>query len=408
MPLTELQVKNAKPKDKPYKLSDGGGMFLLISLAGGKHWRLKYRFLDKEKLLAMGSYPEVSLSDARDRRHEARKLLANDIDPGAKKQADKQTALVQSQMTLEVVTNRWLEKKKKNLSKSYFSDIKARLEKDILTILGQKPINSITALQIIDVLQAVAARGANELARRLKQCLDEIYRYAVVHGLAVRNPVADFQTRDILESYEKGHHPCIEPSAIPVFLKAMKGPKARLYPLTRMAMELLMLTFVRTGELINARWDEIDWEKKQWLIPATRMKMKRDHIVPLSDQALAILEELKLISGHRELIFPGQVNPKNPMSNNTILQALANMGYKSKMSGHGFRALAMTTLMEELSYPYDVVDRQLAHAPKNKIAAAYDRAKYLPQRQKMMQDWADYLDKALLQTIKAKGTKSNV
>lgn len=392
MPLTELQVKSAKPKQKAYKLTDGEGMYLEVAPNGGRYWRLKYRHLGKEKRLALGVYPEISLADARDRRFEARKLIAKDIDPSTRKQEVKQAALDDAAITLESVYKRWVEKKRKGLSERYMGYMERRIEKDILSILGQEPISSISAKQIIAALQAVEARGAHELARRIKQSLDEIYRYAVVHELATRNPLNEIKSRELFEKQEKTHFAAIQPDEIPEFLKALRGNKGRLYPLTQMAVELLMLTFVRTSELIEAKWTEIDWKNNQWLIPAARMKMRRDHIVPLSSQALAILEQLKDISGHREYIFAGQVDPAKHMSNNTILQALASMGYKGKMTGHGFRALAMTTIKERLDYRHEVVDRQLAHAPKNKIDAAYDRAKFLKERQKMMQEWADFLD----------------
>lgn len=392
MPLTELQVKNAKPKEKAYKLTDGDGMYLEVSPRGGRYWRLKYRHLGKEKRLALGVYPEISLADARDRRFEARKLIANGIDPSTRKQEVKKAAIEEAAITLRSVYDKWVEKKRKGLSERYMGFMERRLEKDVLCFLGDEPINSITPKQIIAVLQAVEARKAHELARRLKQSLDEIYRYAVVHEYATRNPLSELKSKELFERQEKTHFAAIQPEEIPAFLKDLRGNKGRLYPLTQMAVELLMLTFVRTSELIEAKWAEIDWKNKQWLIPAARMKMRRDHIVPLSTQALAILERLKEISGNREYIFPGQVNPNNHMSNNTILQALASMGYKGRMTGHGFRALAMTTLKERLDYRHEVVDRQLAHAPKNKIDAAYDRAKFLKDRQKMMQDWADYLE----------------
>lgn len=393
MPLTELQVKNAKPKQKAYKLTDGEGMYLEVAPNGGRYWRLKYRHLGKEKRLALGVYPEISLADARDRRFEARKLVANGMDPSSHKQEVKKAAIEAAAITLESVYQQWLKKKRNGLSERYMGFMERRIEKDILSMLGHEPISGITPKQIISVLQAVEARGAHELARRLKQSLDEIFRHGRTHQLTANNPMIDIKSRDLFERQEKGHFAAIQPDEIPAFLKALRSNKGRLYPLTQMAVELLMLTFVRTSELIEARWEEIDWKHKQWLIPAARMKMRRDHIVPLSTQALAILEQLKEISGNRDYIFPGQVNPKNHMSNNTILQALASMGYKGKMTGHGFRALAMTTLKERLDYRHEVVDRQLAHAQKNKIDAAYDRAKFLKDRQLMMQDWADFLDK---------------
>jgi integrase len=392
--LTDTACKNAKPQAKIYSLTDGDGMFLEIHPHGGRYWRIKYRFAGKQKRLALGVYPEVSLSEARDKRQAARKLLREGQDPAAKKQEAKRQVLMDAETTFKAVAKLWHEKKSQGVSERYAGFMWRRVEADIITVFGDKPIASITSLEIIQALQRVEARGAHELARRLKQSCDEIYRYAVVHGLASSNPVANFQSRDVLAKYRKGHFASIEPREIPAFLAALEGNEARLFRLTRLALKLLMLTFVRTNELINARWEEVDLKAKEWVIPAERMKMRRPHIVPLCKQTLAIFEELKNISGHREFVFPGQTNPRKSMSNNTILQALSILGYKGKMTGHGFRALAMSTIKEKLGYRHEVVDRQLAHAPKNKIDAAYDRAQFIEERRTMMQQWADYLDTA--------------
>jgi integrase len=268
-----------------------------------------------------------------------------------------------------------------------------RIEKDIFPYIGQRPINSLTSMDIIEVLQRAEQRGVGELAHRLKQNCHEIFRYAVVHELAKTNPVANFETRDVLSKHTKSHFASIEAKEIPAFLQALEKNDARLYRLTRLAIRLMMITFVRTGELINATWSEIDLEERQWNIPAERMKMRRPHLVPLSRQAMALLAELKELSvSHNDFIFPSVSNPRKSMSDNTILQGLSRLGYKGKMTGHGFRAMAMSTIKEKLGYRHEVIDRQLAHAPKNKIVAAYDRAQFLDERRVMMQDWADYLD----------------
>ena len=393
MPLTNLQIQNAKPKEKAYRLADSGGLYLEITPAGGKIWRYKYRHLGKEKKLTIGPYPEISLADARERHFAARKQVVDGIDPSAKKQEKKEQSILEADTTFEKVAALWYERKRHGVSERYAGFMWSRLEKDILATLGSKPITSITSLQLIGALKAVEARGAHELARRLKQSCDEVFRYAVVHGYAPSNPCKEFESRDVLSKYKKNHFAAIEPGEIPDFLQALHTNKGRLYRLTQLAVELLMLTFVRTSELIEAEWSEIDWDDKVWRIPAHRMKMGRPHLVPLSKQALAILTELKDMTGHRQFIFPGQVDPRKTMSNNTILQALKSMGYQHKMTGHGFRSLAMTTIKERIGgYEHEVIDTQLAHAKENKIRAAYDRAQFLPERTKMMQDWADYLD----------------
>jgi integrase len=389
--LTELQCKNAKPREKPYILSDGNSLYLEIHPNGGRYWRYKYRFLDKQKRCALGVYPETGLAEAREKLREARKLVSNGIDPNQNKREKKREAILEAQNTLEMVARLWHEKKAVGLSPRYANFMWSRIEKDILPKLGSRHINDIRPLEIIDALKRVEARGAHELARRLKQHFDEIYRYAVVHGYASHNPVKDFQSRDVLVKYRKGHFAAIDPSELPEFLKALHANKARSYRLTQLAVELMLLTFVRTGELIKSRWEEINLEEKVWIIPAERMKMRRPHIVPLSNRAVAILEEIKGLTGHREFVFPGQFNPRKTMSDNTILQAIAGMGYKGKMTGHGFRALAMSTLKERLGYRHEVIDVQLAHAKADKIQAAYDRAQFLDERKKMMQHWDDYL-----------------
>lgn len=390
--LTDLQCKNAKPKAKAYILSDGQGMYLEITPSGGKLWRFKYQWDGKQKRMAMGSYPEISISDAREKRFEARAMVAKGIDPSEKKKEAKVARLTDNQNTFEAVAKLWYAKKSQELGQRYAEQTWNRIDKDLISQFGNRPISSIKALDIINALKKVEKRGVHELAHRLKQQCGEIFRYAVVHGITPHNPVADFETRDVLAKYKKGHFAAIEPHELPEFIKILKANKARLYRQTQISIELMLLLYVRTSELIKARWDEIDLENAQWMLPAERMKMKRPHLVPLSKQAIERLIELKEMHGHRDFVFPGIFNPKIHMSNGTILQALAGMGYKGRMTGHGFRALAMSTIKERLNYRHEVIDLQLAHAKANKIQAAYDRAKFLDERRKMMQDWADYLD----------------
>lgn len=393
MKLTIKQIQNLKPNpERDYKVSDGVGLYIFISKAGGKHWRFKYRYLGKEKVFTIGEYPYISLADARDKRFELKKMLENGIDPNTYKRELRNEALTEAENTFERVAREWHEQRKAGWTKGYAHDVIRRLERDAFPAFGKRPITSITTRDIITLLQDMENRGVGELARRLKQTVSEVFRFAAIHEFVKVNPVANFQSRDVLKKVEKNHFATIEPGEIPAFLKALNENKACLRPLTRLAIKMLMLTFVRTNELINARWDEFDFDHNQWLIPPERMKMRKVHVVPLSRQVVAILREIQSFSRHKEYVFPSHCNPRKFMSNNTILQALTGLGYKGKMTGHGFRALAMTTLIERMNYRYEVVDRQLAHAPKNKMAAAYDRTKFLDERRTMMQAWADYLD----------------
>jgi integrase len=272
------------------------------------------------------------------------------------------------------------------------------LELDVFSALGKRPIADITPKEIIEVLRKVEERGAQELARRLKQTCSQIFRFAIIEDKTTANPAATFFNKDALKPFAKGHYAALESRDIPAFLQALEKNEARLYPVTRHALKLMMLTFVRTSELIGARWSELDLDNAEWLIPAERMKMRRPHIVPLSKQALAIFRELesKRVQWGSEsvpdYVFGHQSNPRKCMSNNTLLKAIERLGYKGKTTGHGFRAMAMSTIKEKLGYRHEVVDRQLAHAPQNKVDAAYDRAQFIDERRTMMQHWADYLE----------------
>lgn len=392
MRLTNTACKNAKPKEKAYKLADGGGLYLEVMPSGSRYWRLKYRFADKEKRLALGVYPQVSLGEARERREAAKKQLSGGIDPSYAKQENKRQTALNAENTFEAIAREWHEHQKARWSEGHSTDILYRLEKDIFPVLGNRPIADLSAPHILDLLRKIEKRGAHEMARRAVQYCGQIFRYGVVTGRASRDPTGDL--RGALQPVQHGHYAAIETGELPDFLRTLENNDARLFIQTRLAVRLLMLTFVRTGEMIGAKWDEIDLEGRQWTIPAERMKMRRPHIVPLSKQALAVLQEQHRMTGQWEWVFPNQAHPRKHMSNNTVLGALKRLGYKGRMTGHGFRALAMSTIKEKLGYRHEVVDRQLAHAQRNKVDAAYDRAQFLPERKKMMQEWADYLDLA--------------
>lgn len=391
MPLTDKTCKAAAPAEKAYKISDGHGLFLQIQPNGSKYWRYKFRFMGKENLLSFGVYPEVSLREARDKRDEARKNLRDGENPSDIRKEKRRIYEQKNENAFEKIAREWHATNLDRWSPAYGKTILHRLESDIFPAIGRRPIADIAAPDLLKVIRDIEARGAREMAHRSIQVCGQIFRYAIVTGRADRNPANDL--RGALRPVKKGHYAAFDSTHLPAFIKALENNDARLYIQTRLAIKLLMLTFVRTGELIAATWDEFNFDTKEWIIPASRMKMKREHIVPLSTQAIHVLEELKHLAGNRAYIFPSQVNPRKHMSNNTILKALERMGYKGQMTGHGFRALAMSTIKEKLGYRHEVVDRQLAHAPSSRIEAAYDRAKFLDDRKIMMQEWADFIGK---------------
>jgi len=390
MALNNTQVKNAKPDSRPYKLADGEGMFLLVNPNGGKYWRLKYRYGGKEKSLALGTYPALSIVDARKKRESARDLLRAGVDPGRDKKEKKELALLNAEQTFEVVAREWHEVKRDGWEANTAKDKLYRLEKDVFPHMGALPIASIKPRDVLAVLRKIEKRGALELTRRMKQTIGQVFRYAVAEGRAESDPTRDL--KDALRPIEHGHFAAIEVNELPEFLEALERNEARLFMQTRIALRLMMMTFVRTSELIEAEWKEFDLEAARWEIPKERMKMKRPHLVPLSRQAIQALSELRTLTGGNRYLFPNQRDHEKPMSNGAILMALRRMGYKGRMTGHGFRALAMSTIKEKLGYRHEVIDLQLAHAKENKVQAAYDRAQFIDDRTKMMQHWADYLD----------------
>lgn len=395
MKLTHIVCENAAKKaqeaGRTLKLADGQGLYLQAMPSGARYWRFRYRFAGKEKVLALGVYPEVSLKEARDKRDAARRLLADNQDPSRVKKEKRLQAFSESENTFEKLAREWFEQQRAILTPKHADALVARFERDVFPYIGSLPVRDIKPAYVLEVCRKVEARKAYDVARRIKQTCGQIFRYGVANGRAEIDPTVHI--KDALRPYRPEHYATLEIKEVPEFLQVLEKNEARLYSDTRLAMKLLMLTFVRTSELINARWSEIDLEEATWIIPAARMKMRRDHIVPLSRQSLAILQELKKNNGHREWVFPNQVRPRKPMSNATITRAIMRMGYKDRMTGHGFRALAMTTIKEKLGYRHEVIDRQLAHAHKSKIIAAYDRAQFLDDRRVMMQQWADYIDK---------------
>jgi len=389
IPLSDIKVQKVKSKNKNVTLFDGGGLFLMVTPTGGKLWRFKYRYDGKQKLLAFGSYPEISLLEARKQRDEARSQLAHDIDPGAVRKAQKQ-ANTEATETFEIIAREWHERFKSNWTTEYASKIMSRLEGDVFPYIGAKPIKEIKAPELLTVLRRVEARGTFELAHRIRTICGQVFRYAVATGRAERDPAADL--RGALSPVKTINRAAItEPKKVGALLRAIDDYQGSF--VVKCALRLAPLFFVRPGELRNAEWSEIDFENAEWNIPASKMKMKEPHLVPLSKQAIEILKQLKEYTGASRYVFPSGRTFDRPMSNNAILAALRRMNYaKEEMSGHGFRAMARTILDEVLQVRPDYIEHQLAHAVRDPNGRAYNRTAHLNERKKMMQLWADYLD----------------
>lgn len=403
-PLSDMQVSKIKPQQKQRTLFDGGGLFLLITPPGGKLWRLKYRFDGKEKMLALGAYPEISLADARQRREEARRQVAHGIDPAALRKAQKQ-AVTEETETFEVIAREWHMKFTPTWTSGHAATIMSRLERDLFPWIGKWPIAGIKAPELLAVLRRVESRGALESAHRIRTIAGQIFRYAVATGRAERDPAADL--RGALPQPNENHHAAItDPKEVAPLLRALEGYSGHF--VVKCALRLAPLLFVRPGELRHAEWAEIDLDEATWNIPGSKMKMKEPHLVPLSKQALEILRELHPLTGASQYVFPSGRSFARPMSNNAILAALRRMGYdKDTMTGHGFRAMARTILDEVLQVRPDFIEHQLAHAVRDPNGRAYNRTAHLAERRKMMQTWADYLDElkagAVVIPLKAKG-----
>lgn len=380
--LTDIQVRSARPAAQPRKMFDERGLYLQVMPNGGRYWRFNYQFNGKHKTLALGTYPDVSLARARERLHEARRELAEGVDPGAARQA--------LSRDFEAVARAWLDHWKPGRSERYVDYVVSRLEGDIFPEIGARPVTELTAAEFRDAVRKIERRGASEIARRMLQNCAQIMRYAVANDLAPRNPVAEVKPSDILKPRRKRNYPRVTAKEVPGLLRAIDGYAGTEH--TRLALQLMTLTFVRTSELIGARWPEFDLKASRWDIPAERMKMKSPHVVALSKQAKEVLERLQDISFDREFVFPGDQNPLKPMSNNTLLFALYRMGYRSRMTGHGFRGVA-STILHEQGWPHEHIELQLAHQERNAVSAAYNHAQYLEPRARMMQAWADHLDR---------------
>lgn len=387
MKLNARQVDAAKPREKAYKLADGAGLYLEVVPSGSRYWRMKYRFNGKEKRMAFGVYPAVSLAQARALRDEAKKKLAEGIDPSFAKKEEKLVRDVQLNNTFQAVALEWHGTKVSRWSEGYASDIIEAFNKDIFPYIGQQPVNEIKPLVLLNVLRRMESRGATEKAKKVRQRCSEVFRYAIVTGRAEYNPAADLTSA--MSGHESKHYPFLTVEELPDFFKALSGYTGS--PLVVLAARLLILTGVRTGELRGAFWSEFDLEKAVWEIPAERMKMKRPHLVPLSTQALEIAQQLKVMSGQYPLVFPGRNDPRKTMSEASINQVFKRIGYTGKVTGHGFRH-TMSTILHEEGFNTAWIETQLAHVDKNAIRGTYNHALYLEGRREMMQWYADFID----------------
>lgn len=388
MPLTDTYIRGLKASDKEQKHFDGGGLYLSIPKTGKKLWRMAYRFSQKTKLLSFGEYPVVSLKDARDRREEAKKLLANGIDPGAQKKAAKEELLAEVKDTFQSVALEWYETRTTDFTEKHRATVMYRMEKYIFPHIGSEHIARMEAPEILAVVKPLEHKGQNETARRILQIINQVYRYAVITGRVKRNPATDLH--GALRPRKVTHRAALtEPDKVAQLLRDCDNYEGY-FPIV-CALRLAPLVFTRPTELRAAEWGEFNMEAQEWRIPAQRMKMRQIHIVPLSRQAVKILEELQPFSGGGKYLFPSIRTDVRPISDVTMLNALRRMGYaKDEMCTHGFRSIA-STLLNELGYNRDWIERQLAHGERNDVRAAYNYAEYLPERRKMMQEWADYL-----------------
>jgi integrase len=387
--LTDTEVRKAKPADKPYRKFDGGGLYVEISPAGGKLWRWKYRFHGKEKRLAIGTYPDIGLAEARDKRDAARKLLAAGTDPCMQRRAEKAAGAERAANSFAAIAEEWLSTQAKHMAAATMEKARWTFDDLVFPWIGSRPIAEIDSPEMLKLLRRIEARGAHETAHRTKQRCGQVFRYAIATRRASYDPTVSL--RGTLTPVKVKHRPAItDPAKIGELLRASDGYTGGL--VVRSALKLAPLLFTRPGELRKAEWAEIDMDTAQWRIPAGKMKMREEHVVPLPAQAVAILRELHPLTGRGRYVFPGERSASRPMSEAAVNAALRRMGFdKDTMTGHGFRAMASSRL-NEMGWAPDVIERQLAHAERNKVRAAYNRAQYMEERQRMMQAWADYLD----------------
>jgi len=395
-PLSATQIKQARKQDKDYKLADGGGLYLLVTKAGGKHWKLKYKYDGKEKKLSLGAYPEVSLLKARELREKYKTDIANGIDPSKekrKKQLEQKEKEVKSQNTFKNIALERLDKQKDTFSEAHYKRTINAFKNDCFKYIGDKHIDEVEAKDIIEILQKMNERGVNDSARKLFYAISKTFKWAVANAKAKRNPAADILLEEILGKKTKQHYPTItDDKEIKYLLLNIKEYKGELS--TKYALLMLAYTFVRPSNVRLALWSEIDLNAKQWVIPAKKMKTKDEFIVPLSDTLIELLKEIKLYSGDSPYLFPSTKSKTTPLSDGALLGAIRRMGYtKEEFTPHGFRAMFSTIAHEKSPFKYDVIETQLAHSVGNSVSQAYNRAKYLDERVELMQWWSDYLDK---------------
>lgn len=388
MPLSDIALRTAKPTDKPYKLTDGGGLYVEVYPTGGKLWRLKYRFGGKEKRLSLGAYPVVSLKDARERRDNAKRLLAGGIDPSVERKAQKAATVERAANSFETVGREWFARYSPTWAESHSTKIIRRLEADIFPWLGGRPIAEITAPEVLTVLRRIESRGALDTAHRAHQNCGQIFRYAVATGRAIRDPSGDLRGA-LPPARHENFASITDPAQVAALLRAIDAFRGTL--VVRCALLLAPMVFVRPGELRKAEWADFDLDAGEWRYMVT--KTKTAHLVPLAKQAVAVLRELHALTGHGRYVFPGR-DPKKPMSDAAVNAALRRMGYdtRTEITGHGFRAMARTILHEELNYRPEIIEHQLAHSVSDALGTAYNRTKFVKDRRGMMQAWADYLD----------------
>jgi integrase len=391
MKLNDKQIKALKPQAREYKMFDGNGLFLLVHPNGSKYWRLSYRVNKKPKTLSIGVYPEVSLAEARDKTNEARKQLSANIDPSYNKKLEKLKSQISAENTLEAVARSWHANKYSTWTPRHAEQIIRRLEADIFPQIGFRPIDEITAPELLAAIRLIEKRGALDIAKRALQMTGQVIRYAVQCGIATKDITPSL--KGALKPYKKQNYAHLSEAEMPEFIAKLENYDGDLQ--TKLGLKLLILTMVRTGELRGARWEELNFDKAEWNIPEARMKMRRKHIVPLSKQALELFKQIKETNEREgmqsEYVFPNRNNARKHMSENTMLYAIYRMGYHSRTTGHGFRATA-STILNEKGFKHDVIERQLAHADNDKVRAAYNHAQYIPERREMMQWWANYVD----------------
>lgn len=388
MALTDTAVRQAKPKEKPYKLGDSHGLYLDVRPSGSKLWRLKYRLGGKEKLYAIGGYPAMSLREARVEGDKARKLIADGTDPVHDRKDRERTQAIAADNTFAALANEWLAYNSPRWARSTTYKASLYLKNELIPGIGRRPIAQITRPELVDFLRRIESRETFDVAKKCRQWLNQIFRFGLAKGVLHINPATDLDVVAAQGPTVK-HHPFVPMAELPALLTALTDYKANI--LTKYAIRLLMLTAVRPGELRAAPWSEFDLDNALWTIPAARMKMRRPHLVPLPRQAVAILREIEPFTGRFDLVFAGRNDPKRPMSENTINKCLADLGYKGRQTGHGFRHLLSTELNGK-SYNKDWIERQLAHGDNDEIRATYNHAHYLDQRREMMQWWADRLE----------------